>query len=148
MRLIARCLEYSPCMRLHMEDVIARLACPKEDFSVIIDSLSKSKENIYSQQIHTIIEQSKIGPLILDKAAVSGEKKILQNEKKVADNIDPLLEPAFKEINMKLSGKEIYDDPLFKKIASSKEKEIVLSGNYNIFYIQMEIQIVQQSLQP
>eukprot|EP00831_Metopus_contortus_P034253 TRINITY_DN2732_c0_g2_i6.p1 TRINITY_DN2732_c0_g2~~TRINITY_DN2732_c0_g2_i6.p1 ORF type:complete len:176 (-),score=34.88 TRINITY_DN2732_c0_g2_i6:134-661(-) len=73
MRLIARCLEYSPCMRLDMEDVIACFACPNEEFSAIIDSLSKEKENIYTQEIHKLIEQSKTLPSIFKQEGIPRE---------------------------------------------------------------------------
>eukprot|EP00831_Metopus_contortus_P074697 TRINITY_DN6824_c0_g1_i4.p1 TRINITY_DN6824_c0_g1~~TRINITY_DN6824_c0_g1_i4.p1 ORF type:complete len:156 (-),score=36.70 TRINITY_DN6824_c0_g1_i4:3-470(-) len=82
MRIIARCLEYSPCMRLNMEDVLASLICPNEEFCWILDSLSTPKKDRYTQEIHRYFQQSGVLTSIPQKEKLHVKKKKKKKKKK------------------------------------------------------------------
>eukprot|EP00831_Metopus_contortus_P035196 TRINITY_DN2801_c0_g2_i1.p1 TRINITY_DN2801_c0_g2~~TRINITY_DN2801_c0_g2_i1.p1 ORF type:complete len:124 (+),score=23.19 TRINITY_DN2801_c0_g2_i1:174-545(+) len=62
MRLIAKCLKYSPCTRFNMKDVLLCLVHRNNKFPGIFCSLSDEMKLLYSKEIHKLIALSNMMP--------------------------------------------------------------------------------------
>eukprot|EP00831_Metopus_contortus_P008293 TRINITY_DN1318_c0_g2_i2.p1 TRINITY_DN1318_c0_g2~~TRINITY_DN1318_c0_g2_i2.p1 ORF type:complete len:329 (-),score=23.46 TRINITY_DN1318_c0_g2_i2:232-1161(-) len=127
MRLITRCLEYSPYSRLNMEDVLICLACDNEKFSGIFNSVSDKMKYVYSKKIGLLIAQSKMRARKIKQTNNLKLKKLQQINLNMVNLFDPLLIPAFNNINNVLERKAIYSNSLFKQIVESKSQKMELS---------------------
>eukprot|EP00831_Metopus_contortus_P021652 TRINITY_DN1972_c0_g1_i6.p2 TRINITY_DN1972_c0_g1~~TRINITY_DN1972_c0_g1_i6.p2 ORF type:complete len:169 (-),score=26.53 TRINITY_DN1972_c0_g1_i6:158-664(-) len=110
MRLIARCLRYSPCSRYNMENVLTCLVGRNGKFSEIFSSVSENMKNVYSKEIHKLMAQSKMGAGLLKQRNDLECKKFQQINLNMINAFDSLLVSAFKEINTLLQSKEIIYD--------------------------------------